>query len=320
MDIHHSAAVLVPTDLKRQPNNLHRALAREAWFDHPTVTIEYDADSDRLVVRFLSCPTAAKVRSDEPLFIGFDGCDEQAWPTILTHLAPSALTAADPSPGARQMLYVLGGTAAARVVTILQGRRSTHETLVLTHAEAAASVASWSELTAQPHAPAGGQVTDAELADALSRWADPSGLETVVTMWTLELDASSRLAVTLRGADLELGENAQEPDESEAFSLSEQISAQLRGRSRKEHERLPKLQVQTLSDPRRLRARLTVSGGLDDAVSAITIIASTGSHEARISLDLADRDDVSFTGEAPWPDTEPAQTTARVRLEVTRRA
>ncbi|WP_347351357.1 hypothetical protein [Intrasporangium sp.] len=142
---------LAPAHLDRQPTNLERALARQLWAASPHIGIRYEPDADRLTVRVLDSATAAKMDTHEPLFIGFDGLDEDAWPTLMTQMAARRnLLTAQLTPGSRTLLQFIGGTAAHAVQRAVAGGQPANVTVTIDAIEADALINYWRTAISDP--------------------------------------------------------------------------------------------------------------------------------------------------------------------------
>lgn len=140
----------------------------------------------------------------------------------------------------------------------------------------------------------------------------PDDIDQVLRVWETTIARGSGLASAMRSTALDT-------PTVEEFDLPEQVFVDLVGRARLPHEDRPMLRVLFVVDPARIRIRLVVAGRLSDTVDRIVVVVTGADGEVPVVLDLDDRDDPVFEGEAAWPTVGPAATPPALRMEVTRR-
>jgi hypothetical protein len=153
---------------------LRRWLGREAWLKDPGVTLRYDRDDDRVLVRLVDTPSRASGSINAgrtpgrgaDLFIGFDGADADAWPTTIALLGFSRHY----DQGTRQLTIVrelVGDTVWATAVSLLQ-TPDADRALPISRDEASRLIRRWSDLVVSLD-DAG--PSDEDIIEALDQWS-----------------------------------------------------------------------------------------------------------------------------------------------------
>lgn len=157
---------LVPVTLVQQANPVHRVLAREVWRTSPAIDIRYDSTHNRAAVRVLTAPTQASVEVDgaQPVFVGFDGVDAVAGPTVITILdATRTIGGQQPNEKLLQHLELILGTQAWATLTSLVTAGATAQRNVrLTQSDVADLETHWRELLGAGDASAETPATNVE--------------------------------------------------------------------------------------------------------------------------------------------------------------
>lgn len=145
------------------PSPLHRTLARTAWRRSPVASVWYEPEWDRILIQLVEAPTVAEAIPGDALdsdpcqaegreFVGFDGIEPDAWPTMIVVLEFSRCRNRD-MPRMRLAKELCGDHIWTAARSVARGSRPGRLEVPLGHDEAEFLIRRWHAILCRPSAP-----------------------------------------------------------------------------------------------------------------------------------------------------------------------